>query len=314
MKKTLLISLLGIWVLSFPVLGNAQSCCGRVTLPNGGIRQRPLLKGQYDTRISYQYSRLDRTLLGRDLIDDPLDRWNRTQSLNLAVTYGISDRFTAVAVIPARWTRLSILDDRVVRSASGLADFVGMIKYRLFDPVSPRKPEIAFGLGLKIPTGGYAYEDQYGTLSAGQQIGTGALDIIFSAQYNQGFGRFTVYGDITYRIPTENDREYRFGHEFQMSAKAMTPFLNDNITPDFGIETRFNARDSFGGDISDPYGGGAFRDSGGSWIYLTTGINFLLRNSISLRFESAFPVYEQVKGKQLSESVIWRAAVAYAVL
>ncbi len=297
-----------------PEAGMAQSCCGRVTLPNNGIQQRPLLKGQYETRISYQYSRLDRTLLGDELIDDPLLRWNRTQSLNLAVSYGISNRYSAVAVIPLRWTRLSILGDRVVRDASGLADIVGMIKYRLLAPISPREPEIALGLGLKIPAGGYDYKDRFGTLSAGQQIGTGAFDFIFSGQYNQGFGQIIVYGDISYRIPTENDREYRFGHEFQMSIKTMTAILSENLMPVLGFESRFNARDSFGGDVSDPYGGGAFRDSGGKWIYLSPGINVIINNSISVQFESAFPLYERVNGKQLSESVIWRAAVAYAVL
>ena len=72
----------------------AQSCCGRVALPSGGIDQRPLLEGQTDFRLSYENSLLNRNLLGTSEVDDPLNRWNRTQLVVASLSYGISDRFT----------------------------------------------------------------------------------------------------------------------------------------------------------------------------------------------------------------------------
>ena len=316
MRKTLMVLIIATAISSICGYntGLAQSCCGRITLPDGGIRQRPLLEGQYEIMIWYEYSKLDRTLLGDVQIDDPLGRWNRTQSLNLASSYGISDRYSTTIVIPIRWTRLSILDDRVIRRSSGLGDIVGMIKYRFLAPISLRKPEIAFGLGLKLPTGNFAYADTFGTLSVGQQVGTGAVDLILAAQYIQGIYRFIIYGDISLRIPAENKKGYRFGNELRSAIKITAPLFSDNILPVIGFESRMSARDNFDGDITDPYGGGAFRDSGGKWINLAVGANFLLNRSFSIRLESNVPLYSKVNGRQLSESAILRVGIAYASL
>jgi hypothetical protein len=120
----IIIPALLLFAFGFTGIANAQSCCGRVALPGGGIDQRPLLEGQIDFRITYENSLLNRTLLGNDIIDDPLDRWNRTQIANASISYGFSERLTGTLVFPVKWAKLSLIDDRVARETSGIGDIV----------------------------------------------------------------------------------------------------------------------------------------------------------------------------------------------
>ena len=301
-------------VIFYPQTGGAQSCCGRVTLPAGDVGQKMLLKGQYEFRVAYENSLLDRTLLKGDEINDPLHRWNRTQLLIASASYGFSDRLAATVIVPFKWTKLSLLDDRVVRKTVGIGDILGIVKLKLTAPISPRRPDLALGFGLKAPTGGYIEEDSFGIMSSSQQVGTGAFDFIMSGYYNQSFGWGIAYASAAYRIPTKNDRGYRFGNEFQLIGHIMFPVLSDHVNPFIGFQSRISARDAYDGSPNDPYGGGAYRDSGGNWIYLTPGFELNPAAGISFDLELAIPIYDYVNGRQISESLIWRVATSFSSL
>jgi hypothetical protein len=301
-------------IMLYPQIVASQSCCGRVTLPTGSIEQIPLAKGQYEFRAAYEHSLFDRTLLEGDEINDPLNRWNRTQLLTASASYGFSDRLTGSVIVPFKWTRLSLLDDRVVRKTSGIGDIIGIVKLKLTAPISPRRPEIALGLGLKVPTGGHFDGDSFGTMSASQQVGSGAFDFIVSGYYNQSFGWILAYGSTAYRIPTKNDRGYRFGNEFQFAGYALLPAISDYISPFIGFLSRSAARDRYDGSQNDPYGGGAYRDSGGNWIYFTPGFELNPAAGISFDVELWIPIYNYVNGRQISESLTWRVATSISSL
>ena len=297
-------------IMLWPQITRAQSCCGRVTLPAGSVEQMPLAKGQYEFRAAYENSLLDRTLLEGHEINDPLHRWNRTQLLIASASYGFSERLTGTVIVPFKWTRLSLLDDRVVRKTAGIGDILGIVKLKLTAPISPRRPELALGFGLKAPTGGYIEEDSFGIMSSSQQVGTGAFDFIVNGYYNQSFGWSITYASTTYRIPTKNDRGYRFGNELQFAGYVLFPILSDYISPFFGLRSRTAARDNYDGSQNDPYGGGAYRDSGGNWIYLAPGLELNPAAGVSFDVELAIPIYDFVNGRQISESLTWRVATS----
>jgi hypothetical protein len=315
--RTVIIRLFSIFAVFFFLLTveiYAQSCCGRVALPAGGIDQRPLFKGQTDLRLTYENSLLNKTLLGTDEIEDPLNRWNRTQLVAASLSYGISDRFTGTLVLPFKWSKLSLVDNRVSRETSGIGDIVGLVKYRLLAPISPREPEIAVGAGIKIPTGSYEDDDYFGTLSASQQVGSGAFDFISTVYYNQLFNPVLIHSSALFRYPTENDRRYQFGPELELRGKILYPELIERFSPWLGIRNRIAGRDSYDGPPTDSYGGGAYRDSGGLWFYLASGMEIRIAKNFNLSGEFEIPLYNDVNGRQISESLIWRISSAISGL
>lgn len=312
MKSVITISISILAIILALSIGEvfAQSCCGRMALPSGGIDQRPLLKGQTDFRLTYENSLLNRNLLGTSEIDDPLNRWNRTQLVVASLSYGISDRFTGTVVVPFKWTRLSLVDNRVSRETSGIGDMAGLVKFRILAPISPREPEIAIGAGFKLPTGQYQDEDYFGTLSSSQQVGTGAFDFISTFYYNQLIMPVIVHSSVVFRYPTENSRGYKFGPELEIRGKVIYPDISNRFSPWLGLRSRIAGRDTYDGSPLDSYGGGAYRDSGGEWFYLTPGMDIKIVGNFSFSGETEIPLHNNVNGRQISESLIWRVSTA----
>ncbi len=89
---------------------------------------------------------------------------------------------------------------------------------------------------------------------------------------------------------------------------------SDYINPFIGLQSRTSARDTYDGSPNDSYGGGAYRDSGGNWIYSNLGLELNPAAGISFDIELAFPIYNHVNGRQISESFIWRVATSFGGL
>ncbi|MFQ6105417.1 MAG: hypothetical protein ACE5OP_14180, partial [Candidatus Glassbacteria bacterium] len=289
----------------------AQWCCGRLTLPTGALQQRPMSAGQYDIRVFYEFGRLDRTILGKEIVEDALQRSNNTQIVNTSISYGLTSDLTLTLLIPYKWTRLSLLNGLVIRRTSGIGDIAGIMKYRLLRPISPYRPEVAIGLGWKFPSGEYAARDDFGTLSVSQQVGSGASDFLLASYYNQAFGPVVAYSSQILRITGRNDRSYRFGNEFQYEGGLLLPMIFTTITPLVGIQGRISGRDSFDGPPQDPYGGGSARDSGGHWIYALSSLE--VRNLLGMSFQVSvsLPIYQRVNGLQIADSITWQIGAAY---
>lgn len=97
---------------------------------------------------------------------------NKSSFLDLSLTYGISDRWYANAVLPfVHHTRTSMyehggnppngLGERHETRAAGLADVRLGIGYWLFNPKKQSKFNYALGLGVKLPTGDYEAMDLF---------------------------------------------------------------------------------------------------------------------------------------------------------
>jgi len=313
-KSAVFLLILFVLIVSVNQTVWSQACCGRVTLPSGGIEQRPLLKNQFEIRLDYENSYMGKTLLDVNSIDDPLSRNNRTNVISISATFGITERLSAVMAGPFKCTRLSILGDRVIRKTSGIGDIVFISKYRLLAPVSPRKPEFAIGLGIKIPTGDYDQADYFGIMSASQQVGTGAFDFLASANYSQLISNFNIYSSAILRLPTKNNRDYKFGNEIEIRAATQYIGLSEFFAPLLGVHARFSARSEYDGSPFDSYGGGAYRDSGGEWIYINPGVEIKPIKSVGLNFELSIPIYNRVNGRQISETITWRLATSFSRL
>lgn len=97
---------------------------------------------------------------------------NKSYFLDLSLTYGITDRLYGTLTIPFTYhDRSSMyehggnppngLGERHHTSAKGLADIRIGVGYWLVDPSKGKSFNYAIGLGMKLPTGGYDYRDNF---------------------------------------------------------------------------------------------------------------------------------------------------------
>ena len=137
----------------------------------------------------------------------------------------------------------------------------------LNEPKSDRNPRFWLGLGLKLPTGDSRPDWDWGfgiSHDPVLQPGTGSLDQIFSIDYLQNLGNIRLFGSTLYRLSGgENIHNYKFGNEFQYTlGTAYQLFKNVQISSQInGIYTGHDYDKSVN-----------VTNTGGKWIYLTTGI------------------------------------------
>lgn len=176
MKSTLKI-FLGLSVLFITHNGNSQGCvairgngaCGSV---GSNIN---LEKGEFNPQIGLRYfesykhfrgthEETERVELGTQVIND-------SYFLDVALAYGITDRWYASTIIPfVHHKRSSMyehggnppngLGERHTTSSQGLGDVRLNFGYWLFDPMK-KKFNYSVAIGVKLPTGNYSYTDTF---------------------------------------------------------------------------------------------------------------------------------------------------------
>jgi hypothetical protein len=145
----------------------------------------------------------------------------------LAVSYGLSDRWSVSADIPwVYYIRKS--PGRGVRpqgrtEASGLGDVRLSAQYWLLDPAASGSGNVQVGLGFKLPTGDDRVEDDHITNSTNPDgsfvfqrrpvdfsimPGDGGWGIIASAQGFRSFGRFTAFASGSYLFSPQEQNDY----------------------------------------------------------------------------------------------------------
>lgn len=144
---------------------------------------------------------------------------NNAGSIDLALSYGVTDRLFVNAVVPLNYNdRTSLYEhggnprfdstgaligtwagDRRMTSSAGLGDVRLSVGYWLFDPATSES-NYSVGLGVKLPTGKYDVVDDFynqgpqkdqtiaGVVDQSIQLGDGGFGVTFDAQGVQTLG------------------------------------------------------------------------------------------------------------------------------
>jgi hypothetical protein len=171
-------------------------------------------------------------------------------------------------------------------------------------------PDMSAGVtfGLKLPTGNFTHNDQYGDVDRDSEVGTGTTDLLLGGYYIHDFGNgWGAFGQVAADIPLDSRSGYRPGIEVDEALGAYyhhLSFYGVKISP-IG-EMIFSERSSDGGpQAAYP------KASGFDRILVAPGLEFGFR-SFSVYTDVEFPTYIHTTGDQLVAPVLVKVVVSYS--
>lgn len=148
---------------------------GNSTCSNHTGNSSNLQRGSINTQLGFRYFKSFRHFRGdveeTHRIEEGTEVINKSQFLDLSITYGITDRLYANVVLPVVFHNRSSmyehggnppngLGERHETSSRGLSDIRFRVGYSLFDPKT-HNFNYSLGIGLKLNTGSYDYTDTF---------------------------------------------------------------------------------------------------------------------------------------------------------
>ncbi|EMR03442.1 transporter [Cesiribacter andamanensis] len=246
MKNPYFLSLMASLLL-LPLMGAAQGCVAirHFSSCGGGSHSATLLKGQWQASTNYRYFKSFRHFRGReeepDRVANNTEVVNYSHALDLTLNYGINDRLFASVTLPFVYNDRSSLyehgrSERRLTSSRGLADARIGAGYWLLSPQKSPTANLAFGLGLKLPTGNYRATDLFYNVGPDGgpeerpvdqsiQPGDGGVGLALELQGFRAMGtRFALFGSGFYLL---NPREVNGTRTYR---ETLSPLLvNESI-------------------------------------------------------------------------------------
>ena len=165
-------------LVSSSVLLHAQGCVAiRSCLGGGNIGGgASLFQGEFELGVNYRYFKSFRHFRGSHeeahRVEEGTQVINHSNFIDLALNYGITKQWYANLILPLVFhTRSSMyehggnppngLGERHSTSSRGLGDLRFGIGYWLLNPEKHHRLNLAFALGVKLPTGKNDYTDLF---------------------------------------------------------------------------------------------------------------------------------------------------------
>ena len=237
----------------------------------------------------------------------------------ISIVYGLRSRLSLVAVVPFVQTTRSHDDGEPgipQRAAAGIGDSVFLAKWRFFrrdQPIGTLRLSTEFG--VKAPTGADDLTDPEGRrLPSAMQRGSGSwdpvADVIVTYVPAGARGRWTLTGDIgmtmrteAHRVEIGNDVGYDGMVKYRVHP-ARYPGRDTFLLLELNGRWRGRTR----------IGGLAASDSGGHVIYLSPGIQTLLRQNLILEGGVQLPVMRDLHGMQLVPGMRVLVGLRYIIM
>ena len=305
--------MLRIWSLSIILLfcsysiTFSQACCSGGVPISGNLGLSSKQEGTIQIQLSYDWNHLQSLLSGSERLNDQ-SRIRNTHSLLLETSYDITHKFSVSGLFTfVRQERIILTRDiPAVTINQGPGDGIILIRYTILPETTERPRQLTIGGGPKFPIGRSDHTDENGIiLPADLQPGTGAWDILFWGQYAHsglaGIENLSILFTSTYRYTTSNRRyngqqSYRFGNEWQLIAGFSHRWILGNQLIDPSVSFRFR------NVLPDQVGNSRFDNTGGSWLFLRPAIQWPISPDFSLRLAGDIPLFQYLKGTQLTTS------------
>ncbi|MBI5240377.1 MAG: hypothetical protein HY926_07880 [Elusimicrobia bacterium] len=219
----------------------------------------------------------------------------------LLLDYRVARRTTLILAVPHVYN--SAASDVLPRqTVNSLGDIALYGKYAFYQDRSVRPTRELSGLaGVKLPSGSAELRDAAGNrLDAPLQPGSGSTDFIVGAAASWGLPLATVYGDFTYKYNTRT--AYTFGDSWGGNLGAAAPLKPApwlSLTGEVNVES-YERDHSLEAGSAAVLPGGAVRDTGGQYVFLTPGILVRPMKGLAVSLGVQLPVYQHLNGTQLA--------------
>mgnify|MGYP006872391473 CR=1 FL=1 len=169
---------------------------------------------------------------------------------------------------------------------------------------SQYRQRVYVGAGLKVPTGAFNKQLEYGITEPHFQPGTGAFDFLVSTSYFSKYKDFGFNADASYSIATKNKNEYKFGNRLNVTSSLFYQVETGQtgLLPHAGIYLEAAEHDKLN-EVEDP-------NSGGSVLFITGGID-VYYSSFSLNFTYQHPINDRLFGSQTPNKFRAVASLSY---
>lgn len=276
---------------------------GAVNSSNGSVYE----KGQVGMIQKYVYINQDQLYEGGDEVDykrPAKGQKGKACSKRTAHMYqvtfraGLFENIDARVVVP--YMNKTMERESAAKSfndnKSGIGDVKVFSRYRIMSQKQKDPLNLAFGLGLKMPTGSTDENDNNGVCLPGYlQTGAGSWDPIFELGAHKVMGRHMLTSYFMYQLTTEGelgDRDFEAPDVFKYNAGYMYA-LSDLF--DLGIELNGEYK------TKSELAGEKVENSGGHIVFLTPEIHCKLSRNVHLDVGVPIAVYRDLNGTQLSE-------------
>jgi hypothetical protein len=289
---------------------NAQGCVAiRTTGGSLCTMQHPGEEGAHQDawqfNIGYRYFKSFRHFVGteeqKERLEEHTEVINHVHTMNLSLARNINSRLSLSVGFPvlanARSQRARFgNEDRYSTHSFGIGD-MNITLYRwMLDPTVSRKGNFQLGLGLKLPTGDYKYQDYFPvsedekelrSVDQSIQLGDGGTGITTEMNWFYNFNQTVgLYGNMFYLV---NPREQNGVPTFRSNVNEQIMSVPDQYMARLGVNYVFgHAAKSFsaslggrleGIPVHDLVGGSEGFRRPGYIVSAEPGVNLLVKKS-----------------------------------
>ncbi len=194
------------------------------------------------------------------------------------------------------------------QSISGVGDatFLGMYKlYQTHKDNTVFVHTLQLGAGLKIPLGKFD-EANHGSVNPSYQVGTGSWDYLLATEYIIKKKQVGFNALLNYVVKTENDKEYRFGNQFNYAGTFFYLYEKNNysVAPQLG----------FAGEVyEDNYQlGQKVRNTAGDIFMGKLGFE-IGKDKFSLGANVMLPIQQNLTGGNVEANYRWSLNLNYSL-
>jgi len=307
--------LLVLWLFLFALKANAQTCCTAGAPISSNLEISNGEKHSLLVQLSYEYKSINLLIdENKRLTNDPRSRFG--QNLSLKLDYILSQKFAVSAIIPGVQQGRSTISQS--QRSFGLGDVTLITQYAILS-----KPKSALNLaaGIKLPLGKVNHRDGSNIfLSPDMQSGSGSFDFIVRSSYNLTgfvFPLLSANASALYRKNGLNDsfgstenfggRSFGFGDNaiFVFGLKYLLDYKQGFLIPDLAIKYRWGSANREETTLAP--------NSGGHWLSIPFGLSYDLDGTKTIRFYSELPVYQKLKGLQITTDFIVGLQLSYLI-
>ncbi len=300
-------------LVMFLIIGKTFASCGSENCPLYHFQYN--LQGGLHLRLYGEYINQDKIYAGSTLssIGALPEEHDEVSTLNLITAfqlqYGLSDRLDIGFTLPFIHREHSHIhhEDGQARlenwNFSGMGDVLITGNYTLITPSMEKEIYLGLSAGIKLPTGVTNAVNAGGELAeVTLQPGTGSLDELLGVNFRyplftiqttdaEEYSTIPLILGLNYKIAGKGTDDYKFGNTLLLTAGTDYQFTDKtSITMQFNVRTQ---------GYADVGGTGEPRENtGGTWLYLSPGLNLNLLDNLSFFGIVQFPVYINVHGLQ----------------